>query len=367
MKNLPIAAGSIATLVLAAALAGCGGSPAPYAPAAPVANSPAAVQPAVKAAMHEWGRSIMRVPLPSAGCFEAAYPAVAWSPVACAAPVRLPLSSLHPALIGNDQDYAVSVSPRHISTATGSFPKTTGLRLAKTVGVPAQGGQCICGDGNYSLQLNSEFFPTAECGTNAHCVGWEQLLFFNPIAPRGQTGQLFTQDWLVKTTATPLTCPTTAGWTAIYGDCYYSSAGVSVPKIPATRFDELALSLSAGANGDSGFLTDGTTVYGMKDMQGDFMDLRSHWTGAEFNVFGDCCYSKVTFNPGATITVMLEADDGTTAAPMCLTKGTTGETNSLSFVGAPSNPPEQKYPSILFTESDSGAGGHASCDAVAGL
>jgi hypothetical protein len=104
----------------------------------------------------------------------------------------------------------------------------------------------------------------------------------------------------------------------------------------------------------------------MKDIQDDFSDLRLHWTSAEFNIFGWCCYAQATFNPGATILVGLEADDGSTQAPECKANfGTTGETNSLSFIEAPKHPAAREYPSILFAESNVGNPKNASCDGVA--
>jgi hypothetical protein len=253
--------------------------------------------------------------------------------------------------------------------AIGSFPEVTGVTRVKSAGVASQGGGCTCGLGAYSLQINANFFSTAACGKNAHCVGWEQLLFFNPLYQHAKVAGLFTQDWLVRTSKTKLTCPPKAtGWISIYGDCYYSSPNVDIPKIPITRLDQLSASLSASSTGDSVLLTDGTTVYGMKDIQGDFMQLDKHWTGAEFNVFGDCCGSEAVFNRGSKIAVRLEVDDGSTASPVCQNNaGTTGETNSLAFIAAPSNAPQQHYPSILFAESNTAGGGTASCDAVAAL
>jgi hypothetical protein len=127
--------------------------------------------------------------------------------------------------------------------------------------------------------------------------------------------------------------------------------------------------LSAARSSDGAFLSAGTTVYGMKDEQGDFMKLSQNWTRAEMNVFGNCCSSLAVFNRGSTIGVRIEADDGSKDAPLCEGgfSGTTGETNNLSFISAPANPTKEKYPSILFTQSNVAGGGPASCDAVAGL
>jgi hypothetical protein len=314
----------------------------------------------------------MRVPLPSAGCYKASYPAIAWSRVACVKPQRLPVprsGEVSPTVVGDGQDYLLSVSPRLISTAIGSFPDVSGVKSVRSVGVAAAGGKCICGKDAFTVQLNSDYYRTKACGPNPRCIGWEQLVYSNLAYEKAKVGILYVQDWRIRTTKRSLKCPPSAtGWTAALGDCYYSSEAVQIPKIPVTQLGELSASLNAASTGDSAFLTIGTTVYGMKNIQGDFMDLSRNWTGAEFNIFGDCCGSLVVFNPGSKITVSLEAEDGSTAKPTCQGKGgTTGETNSLSFVGAPVSPPEQQQPSILFTESNTRGGGAASCDTVAGL
>jgi hypothetical protein len=365
---------AVASMLLAGALSGCAGSSVPYSPSHVFSNSSIATsRSASDAATFVWGRSMMRVSLPGAGCFEAAYPTVAWSRVACVAAPHLPLTlprrgALNAAVIGDRRDYNISESPRLISTAIGSFPDVIGVKRIRTVSVPALGGGCICGNGTYSLQLNANFFSTAACGKNANCVGWEQLVYLNPIEAHTTTGALITQDWLVRTTANakPLTCPSKpAGWLTSDGDCYWSSPTITIPTIPIAQLDEISMSLHAQSRDDSAFLVAGTTAYGMKT-QRDFMGLSRHWTAAEFNVFGDCCASRAILNHGSTIAVRLEADDGSTAAPTCQANtGETGETNSLSLIAAPSSAPEQKYPSILFGESNAAGGGSPSCDAVA--
>jgi hypothetical protein len=362
----------VGTILLAIALAACTGSPPPYSPALGLSNQSVARGATADAAVRAWSRGLIRVPLPNAGCFEASYPALAWSRVACTT-ARLPISrnrAIGPATVGDGRDFFLSVSPLLISTATGSFPQVTGVTRVKSVGVKSLGGVCVCGNDAYTLQLNSNFYQTTTaCGKNVRCIGWEQLAFANPVTQKEHIGQLFIQDWRITTNKTALKCPPPkSGWRANGGDCYYSSNAIDIPKIPIAQLADLSLTLSVASSGDSAFFSVGKTVYGMKDLQGDFMELSRNWTGAEFNVIGDCCDSRAVFNPGSTITASLEADDGSTAAPICESnRGTTGETNSLSFVAAPANAPEQQNPSILFTESNTAGGGSASCDTLAGL
>jgi hypothetical protein len=66
--------------------------------------------------------------------------------------------------------------------------------------------------------------------------------------------------------------------------------------------------------------------------------------------------------------VRIEADTGASTAPDCrANSGTTGESNNLSFIAAPTNPSSRRYPSVLFTESNAGGGGNPSCDALPSL
>lgn len=375
-RHKPIASLSVAAagLLLASALTGCAGFTAPYSPAA---SNPSTVRrPGTSAAVAVWSRNLMGVALPGAGCFTASYPAVAWSRVACAAPPKLffPLprrTAVNPAIVGNGNDFTIVTLPLVMSAAIGSFPSVSGVKTVKSVGVPSFGGKGQSGPNVYSLQLNSNNFSTSACAGMPHCAGWEQFVYTNqPVAYRGG-GNLIVQDWLLSTTSKRLKgCPPNAGWQKAGGSGCAQNApySVLVPDVPITELPDVSLSGSADTNGDSAFLAVGTTVYGMKTFQGDgITDLAKHWTGAEFNVVGNGGGSRAVFNSGSTITVSIEADTGASTTPVCRgNSGTTGESNSLSFIAAPPNPARRRYPSIQFTESNAGGGGSPSCDALAG-
>jgi hypothetical protein len=356
LGSLSMSISRILLAIYACALAGCAGS-------SPMASAPVAAD----AAVHDWNRDLVRASLPATGCFVASYPAIAWSRVACETTAHV-----RPSVLGDGVDYALSVSPHLISTAIGSFPEVTGVTRVSSVPIHKFGQRCICGEGAYSLQINANFFQSSACGKNANCLAWSQLGFLNPSREHGKIAQLFIQDWLVNTSTTPgsrLTCPKIKGWApGGFGDCFYTSPVVNIPKISAAQLDKVTASMSASPTGDSVFLSFGTTVYGMKDIQGNFMQLAQHWTSAEFNVFGDGGYSRAVFNPGSKLTVSLEADDGETAAPDCQTNaGTTGETTAMSFIAAPLKPQQQRYPSILFSESNTAGGRSPSCDSLSAL
>jgi len=372
----PLAGVAVATLLFATGLSGCAGSSESYSPA--TSNQAAsAVRAVTHAALATWSRNLMRVPLPSAGCFTASYPAFTWSRVACVAPPKVLFppafrnGTVQPAVIGNGADYTIVTSPSLTSSAVGSFPSVSGVQSVRSVGVPAFGGHGVSGPNVYSLQLNSNTFPTAACAGMAHCLGWEQFVFTNQPAIYKGGGNIIIQDWLLSSTSKRLSgCPKHAGWQRSDGSCVQNGpASVATPNIPITDLSEVSLSGSASSSGDSAFLTVGSTMYGMKNIQGDgITDLVAHWTGSEFNVVGNGGGSRARFNAGSTITVSVQADDGSTSAPACeANSGTTGESNNLVFVAPPANPAMQNYPSITFTESNAGGGGTGSCDALSAL
>ena len=76
----------------------------------------------------------------------------------------------------------------------------------------------------------------------------------------------------------------------------------------------------------------------------------ANWTEAEFNIFGPGGGSQANFNNGAQVNARTQILYGGAAAPTCLARGTTGETNNLTlgpckaFVGS--------GPAVEFTESD---------------
>jgi hypothetical protein len=81
------------------------------------------------------------------------------------------------------------------------------------------------------------------------------------------------------------------------------------------------------------------------------LDLASHWTQSEFNVFGDLSLHQARFNPGTSIVVEQDltfANDAGTHPLVVNTDGTTGETNNLNLVP----PPCVDGPVLKFMESN---------------
>ena len=96
------------------------------------------------------------------------------------------------------------------------------------------GRGCVCGNDAYSLQLNSNSFPTAECGKNAKCLGWEQFIYATPVTRR-EIGATLYPGSARQDHAYVAEVPSGAQRLGGHGgDCYYSSPAVDIPQIPIT-------------------------------------------------------------------------------------------------------------------------------------
>ncbi len=86
-KLVKYAVAAEAGLLASAALAGC--STLALSPSQTIPTIPMNQQAATRAANASWSRSLMRIPLPSAGCFKASYPSMTWERIACSKPPDL--------------------------------------------------------------------------------------------------------------------------------------------------------------------------------------------------------------------------------------------------------------------------------------
>jgi hypothetical protein len=315
------------------------------------------------ASMDTWHSALIANKLPSAGCYTASYPSTQWSRIACVTPpnVYFPVPrSQQPHLgqtVGDGNDFSIDTTPHIVSTATGAFPKVSGVKSV------VSGGD----QDSYTLQLNSNFFQTAQCGSLANCVGWSQFVFFNP-GPSSNQGFLFIQDWLVATKSSFSTCPPGKGWQNLGIGCVQNSPGsVGMPILNVTDLASATVTGDADKSGDSIYMTVGKKAYGMKNIQGDgITDLSKHWEGSEFNIIGNGGGDEANFNTGSKITVSIEANDGVKTKPTCPTQsGTTGETNNLFLVKAPAKVQKLQFPSIEFSMSSKQAK-TATCNAAKG-
>jgi hypothetical protein len=313
-----------------------------------------------------WRSEIAKVPRPKKGCFKAVYPKLEWQAVPCVKTPTYPQPPQHgprPETVGNNDDISAQVPTGFISTATGSFDSVTGVTSES--GPIGNAGTAVTNA--YTLQLNTNFFASADCAgsPNPACLGWQQFVFEN----NGSTGRVYIQYWLIKYNKT---CPAGMGWnqfsftnsTDIYCWKNDSAGATSVPAQPITKLSQLSLSGAVSATGDSATLFVAGTAY---NTTGDnAVHAAAGWTTAEFNVFGDGGNSagggQASFNSGAAVVVRTRTIYGGKAAPACLAQGFTAETNNLSF-GPTSPAASQPGPAVEFDES-SGGGASSNCSAA---
>jgi hypothetical protein len=322
----------------------------------------------VAPALKDWQNAMRKVRPRKIGCFKASYPSLEWQEIACTAapsyPQR-PARGFGPNSVGNHVDYSAEVTgARMFWDVIGSFDSVTNSSGTVTENGFADGIAPAFPD-IFSLQLNTNLFPTSDCSgatDPATCKGWQQFVYSN------YSRVAYLQYWLHP--YGPGSCP--AGWTsyvppppAVPVDCYRSSSrSVPVPSQIAANLGQVSLEGTVNSDGtDTVTMTTGTDMAVRNEAS--VLNLAPHWQAAEFNVLGDGYGSEATFNAGTTIQVRLTVRNGTTDAPQCVMEGFTGETNNLSLVGTAAIP-IQPLPTMLFTESNI-PGTLASCAAAKGL
>jgi hypothetical protein len=290
------------------------------------------------------------------GCYEAKYQDTTWTKVDCKPPAKAPhplaITRSRTTNVGGGNDYFAVVAGT-ISSATGSFANANGV---SSVYSPIYGGPPKTVYANmYSLQLNTNTFASPKCGGVSGCA-WAQFLF-DPIECEGNTPCVVIEYWLFNQT----TCED--GWT-LYTDpsgqtangCYVDTLGENAPIPAAADLGKVTLIGRANFNGnDEAILQtpDGTLHRAVA--AASTLDLSKYSTGAEFNIFGECCVYEAFLNAGSKLTVRLST---TSPSPLKgldpqLFSGPTAETNNLSLAagcsivsGAP--------PAISFDESGGG-------------
>lgn len=302
--------------------------------------------PPIKVQREAWQKAIVKTARPKKGCFTATYPEKRWREVKCTTPPKglfLPRKGVRPFNVGNGMDFLGHVTG-NTSEAEGSFDSVTGVTSESS-------GNGIANE--FSLQLNTGFFPTATCSGAANpaaCQGWEQFIFSNR---GGSSGFVFIQYWLINYING---CP--ANWgTDGSGNCARNAAkSTALPAQTIAALGQMKLDGAiAGVNGnadDTVTLSIGGTLY---SAPGDNIlpELANGWQFTEFNVFGNGGSSQAVFNGGSSIVVRTAVNSGMPGTPpACVVGGTTAETNNLTLVSTPVVEPDVTWPSIIFTESN---------------
>ena len=284
-----------------------------------------------------WRAAITETPVPGSGCFTADYPSTVWTSVACSkAPVRPLLPAARPGgpVIGNGNDFSAETATP-ISSAVGRFPTIKGLTQETA------GGRSDA----YSLQLNSSYYTAPVCDgakVPSQCRAWMQFAYVNE-AP--SPGTAFMEIWLINYGNS---CP--SGWGGFATDCYFDSDAVRVPNQALSALGDIQVAGAAVAGGnDTVTVTVANTAYAatMPDSQ---IDLAGNWNTVEYNIFGDGGGDEAIFNPGTRMRVRVKLNDGSSAAPNCITDGFTLESNNLGLNRCKAKGGNK--PSITFTQSN---------------
>jgi hypothetical protein len=324
-------------------------------------------------AQEAWRATMHQTEVPEGGgCFHASYPSKQWEAVDCAAaPGYRSALPKHDAnreqTVGNGADFvAQAPSGSLIKSAVGSFPTVTGVKSEKSVGVRAFGDGGILGANEYTLQVNTNFFHSAACGSFTGCIAWQQYVLSTntpaSLTSSSLTGdtEVFIEYWLINFGAsTSAKCPSgfiNGGADDPGVDCVQNTPATVIAKgqISITDLASLTLSGSATSGGtDRATATFGTEAFSAT-VSDSFTDIASGWSQAEFNVLGNAGGSEAEFNTPVSLTAKIALTDGSTAAPTCVSPsaidGTTGETNNLTAGTCTAT--GGATPFIEFTESN---------------
>lgn len=317
-----------------------------------------AATPRVAKTKAAWQAAMSDIQQPGSGCYQAAYPVLAWHATKCVAAPKLPLAptpyrSGHPspATVGDGNDYSAQVSGR-ISKAVGTFREVSSN--VSVEGPPDGTGSPV--PNGFSLQLNTQFFTGSPACSGASspssCQAWQQFVYTYSDA---SSGDLFMQYWLINYNAT---CP--SGWFTYSNDCYTNSNAAEVNVVTAKDLATLELKATAKSGGnDVTSLSVGsgsaTSVSG-KDTK---VDLAAFWNTTEWGLFGDGGGSEATFGADNTIRPTTSITATSTAAPSCVSEGFTGETNNLTLAKTAALA-AKKLPTMASKQTD-GTPGTASC------
>lgn len=324
-----------------------------------------------------WRETMHQIKAPGEGCFHASYPSTKWEPVECAPapgyrsalPKPVNPDGSREQTIGNAYDFvAEAPTGKYFSLAAGSFPTVTGVTSEKSVGVAAFGDGGILGANEYTLQVNTNFYHSAACGSYSKCLAWQQYVLSTntpvSLTSSSLTGdtEVFIEYWLIDYgSSRRASCPSgfINGGADAEGpgvDCVQNTSAALIYKgqIPITSLAGLTLSGSAAAGGsDAATVTYSGEAY-TATVKDSYTDIASGWSEAEFNVLGNAGGSEAEFNSGSSITAKVALTYGSTTAPTCLSPskdaGTTGETNNLTAGTCTATGGSAPY--IEFTETD---------------
>lgn len=315
-------------------------------------------------ALENWRAIMAQNPPQEAGCFHESYPSLTRERVDCTARKRQHAGQprVHPAhrtstdggpeVVGNGNDYVAYTPGGLIFWAGGSFLNASAQSVTSVGG---NGG--VDGPNEYSLQINTnDKMTTSACdgSTTFNCHVWQQFVYATDqdCDIWGCDAAVYMQYWLLNYGS----CPS-GDWNQFGDDCYVSSNAASAPDFPITDLANLSLHAGVQPGGQDCVVVYDNTGAGWGTCVPDSMlDISSVWNKTEFGIFGDGGGSQAQFSRigGTSFTVLLQVNDGSSAAPTCLANaGTTGETNNLNLGKCEALPlGNGRYPRIRFSESN---------------
>jgi hypothetical protein len=291
-----------------------------------------------------WQSAIQQSVPREPGCYEAKkYPAQEWTKVPCGtAPLqqeRVPAMQARPSnTLPGGNDFTLSVPAGTLTSVTGSIQDIQNFSTETG------------GTDSYSLQVNSNYFTPAICGSNTGCYGWEQFVFMND---EGQ-GQLGIEAWLFNdSTGTPPACP--LPFLGSPPNCHAGPVSFTFPEEPFADLKGTTMTATADPNGEDKVVVtfDASSSPPPMAVVGDStLSLAAHWQTAQFNVFGEGNGAVAMFNPGALVKVSVRGTPSQAGAtPTCtLTGQSTGENSNLALL-PPCASDNAAVPTFTFQEA----------------
>lgn len=291
--------------------------------------------------------------LPAAGgCYFVAYPSTTWESEPCGA------APTNPYTVGKyagDWTAEPSTSGSYIQHAWGEFETAGGINSESD-----NGSGYNSGTDSYSLQMNTNTFPTTTYSySNSTAVkGWEQFIFANQVGE--SIGQLFIQYWLIGYNQGGRSCSSlshsdTDAWQSSGHDCYATSTNATTTSEinPSDgNFTYLSTEGEAFSSSDKAVIcTSGSSCYGVVVSTSLLGLISSNWTDAEWNVFGNGLNARASFNSGTSLKdeiSLWDTNGNIVDYPTCYDHSWTSETNNLTLPGSCS----QYLDYMAFTESN---------------
>lgn len=319
---------------------------------------------AIAPTFEEWRESMRKTPRTKIGCFVANYPDGSWREVPCG---TAPTNRNTPRLVGgvapNSAAVATSLIPEVNGSGQANFGAVTTSPIAevnrsfpRVSGVTSETDN-QWGSNMYSLQVNSNWFPTQLCNgaqVPGNCSGWQQWVY-------NSLGQVHMEYWLNTYVNN---CPT--GWSSDgKGNCVVDGPAGGAPVIAPANLAQVTMDAFATSTTDTVSLWVGTTGYSSTYESLLGLGGSNQWQYAEFNVFGYGNKSTANFNAGSTITVQtqMEMVNGSFASPTCWMHTTTAESNNLNYVADTCCPigGYPLYPAIQYVESNAASAAAPFC------